>query len=148
MAGVFGASVTFISARVPVVRVAEMIGMLGTSGFVGMVVGTQLGDLICGTQSIGRWQVDRMFLVAGLLACGAAVFAGLATRGLAPPRRRRRPPLLQVLRRYHPGTVLLVGGVAGGTLGVRLIGLIGGVLLLASFFLFLGLPQSEMPTSS
>ena len=119
IAGVFGSSMTFISGRVPPVRVAELVGMLGTSGFLGMVLGTQLGDLLCGTHDLERWQVDRMFLAAGLLGTCAAVFAALATRGLAPPRpRRRRPPMRWLLRRYQPGTVLLVGIATGAALGL------------------------------
>jgi len=113
IAGIFGASVTFISGRAPVARMAEMIGMWGTSGFVGMVLGTQLGDWLCGTPSLARWQVDRMFLVAGSLGLGAVLFARLATRGLARPPRRRRPPVAWLLRRYQPGTVLVVGVAMG-----------------------------------
>ncbi|MHB8902161.1 MAG: MFS transporter, partial [Thermoguttaceae bacterium] len=45
LAGIFGASMTFIAGRAPLARMAEMFGMLGTSGFVGTIVGTQLGDL-------------------------------------------------------------------------------------------------------
>jgi MFS family permease len=113
LAGVFGAAMTFISGRAPVVRAAEMIGMLGTSGFLGMILGTQLGDLLLGTPTIQRWQVDRMFTIAGTLAVVAVVFAWGATRNEPRPVRRRRPPLAWLLRRYHPGTVLLVS-VANG----------------------------------
>lgn len=118
LAGIFGSSMTFISGRVPVARMAEMIGMLGTSGFLGMVLGTQLGDFLCGTQTLQRWQVDRMFLVAGALATLAVVFAGLATRGLPRPPVRRRLPISRLLRRYQPGTVLLVGVALGAGLGL------------------------------
>ena len=48
IAGFFGASITFISSRAPVSRMAEMVGMLGTSGFLAMVLGTWLGDLMLG----------------------------------------------------------------------------------------------------
>ncbi len=118
IAGVFGSSMTFISARAPAARMAEMIGMLGTSGFVGIVVGTQLGDLLLGTPTIQRWQVDRMFLVAGTLGICAMMFAWGATRDQPPPARRRRPPLVWLLRRYHPGTVVLVGIASGVGLGL------------------------------
>ena len=109
---------TFVSGRVPSVRMAEMIGMLGTSGFVGMVLGTQLGDLLCGTPDLQRWQVDRMFLVAGSLGTVAVLFAALATRGLRPPQPRRRPPTVWLLRRYNPGMVLLVAVSLGVGLGL------------------------------
>lgn len=50
VAGVYGASVTFVSAQGPSHRMAELIGMLGTSGFLGTVVGTLLGDFLLALQ--------------------------------------------------------------------------------------------------
>jgi len=118
VAGIFGSSVTFISGRAPVARMAELIGMLGTSGFVGMVAGTQLGDWLCATETVTRGQVDQMFLSAGALGCLALLFATIATRGQIPPAPRKRPPLAWLIRRYHPGTVLLVGIGTGIGLGL------------------------------
>jgi MFS family permease len=112
-AGVFGSTMTFISGTAPVRRMAEMIGMLGTAGFVGIVLGTQLGDLLCGTEVIQRTQVDRMFLAAGTLSLAAMAFVWTATWGYPAPAIRRRPPLFWIIRRYHPGTVLLVGVAMG-----------------------------------
>ncbi len=109
LAGVFGASMTFVSARVPPARTAEMIGMLGTAGFLGTVIGTQLGDLLLGNTVIHRWQIDMMFLCAAVLAGASAVFALLATRGLPLPRRVLRPTVWRLIAQYHPGPLLLVG---------------------------------------
>jgi len=118
LAGIFGASMTFVAGRAPTIRMAEMIGMLGTSGFIGMVLGTQLGDFLCGTATIMRRQIDLMFITAAALALMALVFAALATLGLPSPRLRRRPPMLWLLRRYQPGTVLLVGAAMGMGIGL------------------------------
>lgn len=118
LAGIFGASVTFISGQARVERMAEMIGMLGTSGFLGIVAGTQIGDALCGSTSIERWQVDRMFFVAAALATIAMFFAAVATRGEVRRPPRRRPPSTWLLRRYQPGTVLLVGVATGVGLGL------------------------------
>jgi MFS family permease len=119
LAGIFGSSMTFVAGRAPVARMAEMIGMLGTAGFLGIVLGTQLGDLLLGTPTIERWQVDRMFVVAGTLALCAIPFAGLATAGHRPGGPpRRRTPLVWLLRRYNPGTVLLVGIAMGAGIGL------------------------------
>lgn len=116
-AGVFGASITYISSRVPVARLAEVVGILGTSGFIGIVSGAMLGDLLLGHEVHTRWELERMFLTsAGLGAC-AFVLAWLATRGDTPPVVRRRLPLTIVLWRYRPGFAVLAVGI---TMGVGL----------------------------
>jgi MFS family permease len=119
VAGIYGSSITFISGRVSMVRMAELVGMLGTSGFMGIVVGTVLGDLFCGTKTIERWQIDLLFIAAGSMALVATGFVWLATGGLPAPRpRRRRPPVISLLWRYQPGTVLVVGVAAGAALAL------------------------------
>jgi MFS family permease len=118
IACVFGASMTFISGRAPVVRMAEMLGMLGTSGFLGMVLGAQLGDLLVHGSLQDRMQVDRLFLASGVLALLALAAAWWATWSYQPPVPRRRPPLLWLLRRYSPGSVLLVSVAMGFGFGL------------------------------
>ena len=118
LAGIFGASTTFISGGASVERMAELIGMLGTSGFVGIMLGTQLGDFLCGTATIERWQVDLMFLVAGLLVTAAIPFAWRATRHQLPPVRQRRTSMTRLVERYHPGMILLVGAVSGAAISL------------------------------
>jgi len=85
-----------------------------------MVIGTQLGDVLCGTATITHPQVRLMFFIAAALGAAALSFAWLATREQAAPARRRRPPLVWLLRRYQPGTVLLVGAAMG--MGISLPG--------------------------
>lgn len=119
VAGIFGSSTTFVAVGAPLLRVAELVGMLGTSGFLGMVLGTNLGDLLSGgAQEPTRMVTDRMFVVASLLAAVSMVFVWLATRDQAAPSRRRHLPTLWVLRRYHPGAVLVVGIASGIGLGI------------------------------
>jgi len=112
------AATTCVAAGVPLLRVAEMVGVLGTAGFLGMVLGGQLGDLICGAETLLREHVDQMFVAAGLLGCVGMVFVWLATGSEAPRRRRRMPPLTWILRRYHPGALLLIGVASGIGLGL------------------------------
>ena len=118
IAGIFVASITFVSAGVPTIRMAELIGMLGTAAFVGIILGSQLGDLLLGTATIQRTQVVSMFLAAGALGCCSLLFAWLATAGHTRPLKRRLPPLVALLRRYHPGPVLLVTVVGGAAIGL------------------------------
>ncbi len=118
IAGAFGASLTYISLRAPAARMAEMIGMLGSSGFLGMALGTQLGDALCGAPELTRWHLDRLFLVAAALAGLSLLAAWLATRGEVRPLARRRVPWLWLVRRYHPGPMLLMGAAMGMGLGL------------------------------
>lgn len=147
LAGAFGASITYISRRVPVARMAELIGMLGSSGFVGMIVGTQVGDFLCRAEHLTRYHLDRLLLVAAALAACSLLGAWGATRGAARPVRRRRPPTLWIVRRYHPGRLILMGLMMGigvglpGTflrpfaesLGITTIGTFFGVYAVTAF---------------
>jgi MFS family permease len=112
-AGAAGASITSVSRSLPLPRMAEVIGMLGTSGFIGMALGPQLGDLFCGGQTITRGELNAMFGVAALLGSVSFVCAELATRREPRPRQRKRPHLFWLLRRYHPGFVLVLGVLLG-----------------------------------
>lgn len=118
VAGFFGASITYISGRAPITRMAEVIGTLGTSGFVGMMLGTSLGDQLLNYAKLDRSHVDHMFEAATLLAIAAYGFSWVATRGHPVPVKRRRMPVTWLLKRYHPGAVLWAGVAMGFGLGL------------------------------
>lgn len=118
VAGFFGASITFISRRAPLNRIAEVVGTLGTSGFVGMVTGTMLGDALFGTDAPSLEELHRMFLAAAGLGGLSLLLSFWATRGQVAPQRRKQPPLFWLLRRYHPGPVLATGIAMGFGLGL------------------------------
>lgn len=118
VAGFFGASITYISGRAPIARMAEVIGTLGTSGFIGMMIGTQLGDQLLNYTELDRRHIDRMFLCVSFIGLAAFVFSWLATRGVAVRMKRRQPPILWLIRRYHPGAVLWAGAATGFGLGL------------------------------
>jgi MFS family permease len=121
IAGFYGASITYISGRSPVARIAEIVGTLGTSGFVGMVAGTTLGDLVVNGQSDNRGRLETMFLLAAALGSLSFVLSAVATRGHVRPIQRKRVPFLWLLKRYHPGSVLLVGVAMGIGLGLPVV---------------------------
>ncbi|MCO6459326.1 MAG: MFS transporter [Pirellulaceae bacterium] len=119
VAGAFGASLAYISLRVTESRVAEMLGTLGTSGFVGMAVGPVVGDLIFASGAVTRQVVDRMFWCAAGMAVVSLICAAFATRGALRKRSSRRmPPLFWLIRRYHPGSLLLVAVAMGLTVSL------------------------------
>jgi len=118
MAGAFGASLTYISLRAPQTRMAEMIGILGTSGFVGLALGPVLGDLLFAGESAGRTQIVRLFSLAAAMSVASFVLVAASTREPIRAVLRRRPPLVGILRRYHPGAILLVGIGMGLAIGL------------------------------
>ena len=113
LAGAFGASLTFISLRAPAGRIGEMVGTLGSSGFIGMALGPVIGDWLFAGGDATAIQVGRMFWMAVGSAALSAGSALAATHGSSPPAPRRTPSLWSLIRRYHPGPMLLVAAAMG-----------------------------------
>jgi MFS family permease len=120
IAGFFGSSITYTSGRAPMARAAEVVGTLGTSGFLGMILGSWAGDLLTGPL-LGldsARSLRLLFLTAAGLGGLAFNFGILATRGAAPLAGRRMPPLLALVRRYHPGGLLVIAVAMGFGLSI------------------------------
>jgi MFS family permease len=120
VAGVFGAAFTFAFQQVPISRMTEAIGTVGTASFVGIVVGPRIGDMIAAgdVRTVQRGELDWLFLVAAAFGCVSFVAAWFATSRELRPRRRARLPIIPVLRRYHPGMLMGIGIVTGIALGM------------------------------
>ena len=130
LAGAFGSSITFVSLRVPPNRMGEMIGMLGSSGFIGMGVGPAIGDWL--------FRDATPITLAGKLFCwssGAAIvsllFACLASFGTDAVKSKvdshtksnvgveyGDASWWSIVRRYHPGWTLLIGCAMGVGIGM------------------------------
>lgn len=136
LAGVFSASMTLISARAPKERLAEVIGIFGSAGFAGVLIGAPLADLFFPHGIPDRATADGLFLLAAAMCLASFPLAWVVpegrvgrhrTREKAPAWReiarggvglRRCPSTVQVLRRYWPGPVVAAGVVAGAALFV------------------------------
>lgn len=107
---VFASGLTYVSQIAPVQRQAEAIGIVGIGGFVGMLIGPLLGDLILGADERSRADFWTLFITAGL--------GNLATVWLV--WQLREPPRMQIsasvgfwsfaklIRDYWPGMILVV----------------------------------------
>ncbi len=130
VAGVFGSWLSFVTLRVPEYKVAEVIGVVGSSGFVGMAMGPVIGDWIFGTGLDLDVQVDQMFYIAaGLIGASmlCAVAAGIGEArhphtdnhmGQSRSSRPHPPGMRQLLQKYHPGFLLVVAIVMGLTISL------------------------------
>ena len=118
IAGAFGSSIAYITLRAPRGRMAEMIGILGTSGFIGFALGPILGDFLFPEGEIGRAQIQRLFLLAAASSFASFLLVAVSTRKSVGSGLRKRPPVVALLRRYHPGAILLVGVGIGIAIGL------------------------------
>lgn len=113
LAGMFTCSIVHIQNRVPLERRTEVIGNLGSSGFVGMIIGAQLGDAIFTAMPEGREKFLALF--GGTVLLGAAYFTLVAflTRGDRHERPSLTHPAHKLIFRYWPGNVVLVALMMG-----------------------------------
>ncbi len=121
LAGAFGSSITYVSLRAPPSRMGEMIGMLGSSGFIGMAIGPSIGDwLFAGVSPESL--VNKLFLWATATATFSLVSAYAATYGEAVAvlsnGKATVSGLWKNVRTFHPGWTLLVGFAMGVGIGM------------------------------
>lgn len=113
LAGMFSCSIVHIQNQVPAHRRTEVIGSLGSSGFVGTILGTQLGDLIFKFLPEGQPRFAAMFGGAAALGLAHAIVVFLLTKNDAHERPPATPGPFRLLIRYWPGPVLLVAFAQG-----------------------------------
>lgn len=106
----FSASLTYALQVAPPNRRTEAIGVLGAGGFLGMIFGPALGDLLLGQDERTRAEFVRLFALAALAPGVAAVL--LLPLRRAPGRRQTQAAglgeFLRTIRRHWPGVILLV----------------------------------------
>ncbi|MBC8116643.1 MAG: MFS transporter, partial [Candidatus Saccharimonas sp.] len=80
LTGMFACSMTHIQNHVPPERRTEIIGNLGSSGFVGMILGSNIGDLVLRFVPDKRTQFLILFGGAALIGTVYLVIVILLTR--------------------------------------------------------------------
>ena len=119
LAGSFGASITFVSSTAPRHRTGEVIGALVRRDLSVSPWAQHWPIGLFSLDGAPRDQVDRMFIAAACMSFIALLLAFVATR-IGVPRRvvRRSFPVLGVIRRYHPGPILVVSIALGVGIGL------------------------------
>ena len=113
ISGMFTCSMFHVQVCVAEHRRTEFLGLLGSSGFVGMICGTQLVDLLSWLNAGDRIYFRYTFFAVMLCNAGYIVLACLATKGFPRPKREIRPTLLRMMQTYWPGPIVFVGMAMG-----------------------------------
>ncbi|MEM1063443.1 MAG: MFS transporter, partial [Planctomycetota bacterium] len=114
LAGGFTAANLFVQTRAPAGRGTEAIGTLGTSGFIGLIIGTQIGDRFFFDPADG-FTYDVIFGLTTLLAVANTAAVFWVTRDVRHRRPEENPPLHRLMLRHQPlgptAVALVMGGV-------------------------------------
>jgi MFS family permease len=118
LAGVFSCSVIHLCTNVPPLRRAELIGTLGTSGFIGAIIGPQLGDWMFQSSALYEQRFFLMFALAGLINGAYLLLVAYLTRHSVRPAPHEPAPLFPLLATHWPGTLAAVAMMMGVALAV------------------------------
>ncbi|WP_339733929.1 MFS transporter [uncultured Gimesia sp.] len=113
IAGMFTCSVVHIQQKVPHHRRTEVIGSLGSSGFVGMILGTQASDWMLNWFPPGIDQFYALFGIPAILGVFYFFIVLAVTRNDVHRRPKVTPAAHQLLFRYWPGQVVVIAIMMG-----------------------------------
>jgi MFS family permease len=113
LAGMFTCSIVHIQNQVPAHRRTEVVGSLGASGFLGMILGSQVGDWIFNAFPNGTTRFEILFGGAAGLGLLYLVLVLVLTRGDMHDRPHETPSMFRLMFRYWPGPVVFVAIMMG-----------------------------------
>ena len=108
VAGMSTATILHIQNSVIPERRTEVIGNFGSSGFVGIVSGTQAGDQIFRVVTDPEQRFAILFGLAGALSVAYFFIVLLIMRGHSHDRPEKTPPIHRLVFRFWPGAIVLV----------------------------------------
>ena len=113
VAGMSTAAILHIQNQVPRARRTEVVGNFGSSGFIGMVLGSQLGDLIFAVTAENHSRFYILFGLAALMTVGHGVLAVMITKGDTHTRPHETPWPHRLVIRFWPGPIVAVALMMG-----------------------------------
>lgn len=113
LTSMFACSMTNIQHHVPAHRRTEVIGNLGSSGFIGMILGSNLADAFIRFLPPGHIQFVALFGTAAVVGVGYLWMVVTLTHGDKPLREHPSSPAFLLLFRHWPGMVVLVSMIMG-----------------------------------
>jgi len=108
LSSMFASSVSHIQGQAPPHRRTEIIGTFGASGFLGMIFGAQVGDLIFQIYPASPRLYHTLFGLTLVLGLAHALVAAVLTNGDKHSAPGESAPAHRLLVRYWPRSVLIV----------------------------------------
>lgn len=108
LAGMSTAGIVHVQNQCPYHRRTEIIGNFGSSGFVGMALGSQIGDLLYRLDIATKVKFELIFGIPILLMAGYLVIVMLITRDDVHVRPPETPGPHRLIFKYWPGVIVLV----------------------------------------
>lgn len=113
LAGMFTCSMVHIQNQVPAYRRTEVIGTLGSSGFVGLITGTQASDFMLWLLPEGPARYYGMFGTAAVFGVVYTIMVVVLMRRQPCHPKSTPANLSRLLVQHWPGSVLLVAMLMG-----------------------------------
>ncbi|WP_437227240.1 MFS transporter [Planctomicrobium sp. SH661] len=113
MASMFAAALSFVQGLAPPHRRTEIIGTYGASGFLGMIAGAQLGDLLFKLYPDSTTLFPVLFGLTMFMGAVHGFLAIFMTGGEVHVRPQVTPAAHQLFLRYWPPMVLIVTAMMG-----------------------------------
>ena len=113
LAGMFTCGIVHVQSRVPAHRRTEVIASLGSSGFLGIVAGAQLGDWILTSFPADGTQFMVLFGATAALGLFYLMLVVILTRNDIHTRPCETPAAHRLIFRYWPGSVALAAVMMG-----------------------------------
>lgn len=113
LASMFATSISHIQQQVPTGRRTEVLGALGSSGFVGMILGAQLGDQLFLRMPVTQSLFTLLFGITTVLGCGYLAVVLHLSRDEQHAQPVETPAAHQLIVQYWPGPVVFIGLMMG-----------------------------------
>jgi MFS family permease len=113
VAAISTAAIVHIQNQVPSHRRTEVIGNFGSSGFIGMILGSQAGDLVFWLVPEGAIRYQILFGAAFVLVIFYVWLVLAITRGTKHVPLQESPGPMRLIFRYWPGHIVVVAIMMG-----------------------------------
>ncbi len=121
LASMLTAALAHVQSLAPPHRRTEMIASYGASGFLGLIVGAQLGDLLFYLQPDGNSLYPLLFATTTVLGVGHGILGAILTRKDTHKKPHSTPGVHKLFLRYWPHRILTVTLMMGLVLTVTTI---------------------------